>query len=170
MPGTIDTKQMDKIFVERFTKEDCPTGMVEVKIPEGNLRTGVFVGNCKGPGVAVVIKGKLKNLTISNCQDIGVVFDDCITTVELIGSKKVQCQALSTAGSYVIDKCDRTTIFAADESMKEKVVIVSCMSTSTNVMTTKGDDQVENAIPDQIQSTFKTGAAPVHAVVIPDAE
>ena len=114
----------------------------------------------------------MKNLTINNCTDIGVVFEDCITTVEIIGSKKVACQAQSTAGSYVVDKCDRTTIYAATKSFENKIVIVSCMSTATNVVTPTddGEDSVENSIPDQIQSTFHKAHKPEHHVVIPDAE
>jgi len=169
MPGAIDKSQTDKIFVEKYdAKEQKEPIMVEV--PDGNNKTGVFIGNCKGPNLAVIVSGKIKNLTINNCQDIGVVIDDCITTVEIINSKKVAVQANNTAGSFVIDKCDRTTLYVPEESHKNKVVVVSCMSTATNVVTPDGDDQKENAIPDQISSEFQAGSAPTHAVVIPDAE
>ena len=171
MPGKTDTSQADKIFVEKYIASEQKEP-IEIVIPEDNLRTGVFIGNCKGPGLAIIIKGKLKNLTINNCQDIGVIFDDCITTVEIIGSKKVACQATNTAGSYIVDKSDRTTLYAAETSFKSKIVVVSCMSTATNVVTpdAKGEDQIENAIPDQIKSEFQAGANPHHCVVIPDAE
>jgi hypothetical protein len=172
MAGKIDRTQTDKIFVEKYDGKEQKEPL-EVVIDADNLKTGVFVGNCKGPNLAIVIKGKLKNLTISNCTDIAVVIDDCITTVEVIGCKKVAIQANSTAGSYVIDKCDRTTLYLPATSLADKVVCVSCMSTCTNVVcpgAKEEDDSIESAIPDQIQSTFKTGAAAHHCVVIPDAE
>lgn len=134
---------------------------------------------------------QIKNLTISGCENIGVVVDDIVTTVEIINCKKVQVQAKNSAGSWIVDKCDRTTIYLPEGSVKDKVrvesasklsrvtqqtptqaVVVSCMSSATNVLhsTPGGEDMVENAIPEQIQSTFTLGAKPVHEVVIPDAE
>jgi len=137
-----------------------------------DIKTGVFIGDCKGPGFAVIIEGRIKNLTVSNCTDVGVIVDNVVTTVEVINCKKTAVQAKEAAGSYIVDKSDRTTIYVPEASVKEKVVVVSCMSTSTNVMhpTPDGEDTVENAVPDQIQSTFKLGEKPVHEVVIPDAE
>jgi len=120
------------------------------------VKTGIFIGNCKGPGLVVQIQGKCKNITISNSVDIAVVFDTCVTTVEVIGSKKVQVQATVSAGSYIVDKCDRTTLYLADESLKDKVVLYSCQSTATVVHQSKGEDTVEHGIPAQILSTFKT--------------
>lgn len=72
----------------------------------------------------------------------------------------------------VVDKSDRTTLYVPQASIKEKVVVVSCMSTSTNVVHSNeaNDDSIENPVPDQIQSTFVLGKKPEHIVVIPDAE
>jgi hypothetical protein len=172
MPGAIDKSQMNKIFVERYEGKDC-TEPVVVKVDgEDGVKTGVFVGNCKGPNLCIKIEGKVKNITISNCDQCGIVFDNCVTTVEVIGSKRCQIQAVEVAGSYIIDKCDRTQLFLADKSLEDKVVVYSAQSTSTNVYqsTADGEDQEEHAIPDQIISTFKKGVTPEHAVVIPDAE
>merc|ERR1712086_1036875 len=139
---------------------------------EDGAKTGIFIGNCKGPDLCIKIEGKVKNITISNCHQCGIVFDNCITTVEVIGSKRCQIQAIEVAGSYVVDKCDRTQLFLAETSVADKVVVYSAQSTSTNVYqsTPDGEDQEEHAIPDQIMSTFKKATAPTHAVVIPDAE
>jgi len=115
----------------------------------------------------------MKNLTINNCQNIAVVFEDCVTTCEIINCKKLQIQAQNSCGTYVVDKCDRTQLFLASGSCKgdNKVVVMSCMSTATTVTHDKGeDDQVEHGVPDQIKSVFNVDQAPVHEVVVPDAE
>jgi hypothetical protein len=52
---------------------------------------------------------------------MGVVVDDIVTTVELINCKKVQVQAKNVAGSWIVDKCDRTTIYLPEASVKDKV-------------------------------------------------
>jgi hypothetical protein len=43
--------------------------------------TGVFVGKCVG--TTVIIKGKCKNVTLSNCDQCAIVFDTCIATCEV---------------------------------------------------------------------------------------
>ena len=172
MPGVTDTSKKDKIFIEKYEGKE-QTEPLTVEVPAADKpNTGVFVGSCKGPGLCVIITGKIKNLTINNCTDMAVVIDDCITTVEVIGCKKVQIQAKSSAASYNIDKCDRTTLYFPDASAKDKCIVYSCMSTATNVCysTPDGEDQVEKSIPDQVESTFKIGEEPKHSVVIPDAE
>lgn len=170
--GKIDTSQSNKIFVERYdSKLQKEPVIVKVGGDDG-VKTGIFIGNCKGPDLCIKIEGKVKNITISNCHQCGIVFDNCVTTVEVIGSKRCQIQALEVAGSYIIDKCDRTTLFLADKSLDDQVVVYSAQSTSTNVnhAAESGEDSVEHAIPDQMISTFKAKTQPTHEVVIPDAE
>lgn len=167
------TKQTNKVFVENYDgKVINGEPVVVVMDGEEGVKTGVFVGNCKGPNLVIKIEGKCKNITINNCSDMAVVFDTCITTVEMIGSKKVQVQAAVAGGSYIVDKCDRTSLYLADSSLEDQVVVYTCQSTSTVVYqsTADGEDQVEHGIPNQILSTFVKDTAPTHKEVVPDAE
>lgn len=168
--GKIDRSQANKIFIEKYDSRLQKEPVIVKLTGDDASKTGVFIGNCKGPDLCIKIEGKFKNLTISNCHQCGIVFDNCITTVEVIGSKRCQIQAIEVAGSYVVDKCDRTQLFLAETSVAEKVVVYSAQSTSTNVLVPEGEDQIELAIPDQMISTFKKATAPTHDVVIPDAE
>lgn len=166
-------REPTKVYVERYDGKVQKEPVV-VDNGEGDdaVKTGVFIGQCKGPDVVIQIKGKCKNVTVSNCENIAVVFDTCVTTVELIGCKRIQCQAMVACGSYVIDKCDRTDLYIADQSLEDQVVVYTCQSTSTVVhqSSSNGEDQVEHAIPNQILSTFQANEAPTHKEVVPDAE
>lgn len=170
--GSIDRSQTNKIFIEKYDSKTQKEPVIVKVEGEDGAKTGIFIGNCKGPDLCIKIEGKVKNITVSNCHQCGIVFDNCITTVELIGSKRCQVQALEVAGSYVVDKCDRIQMYLADASIADKVVVYSAQSACTNCMysTPDGEDMEEHAIPDQMISTFKKGEAPVHDVVIPDAE
>jgi len=165
-------KETYKVFVEKYDGRVQKTPVI-VALGDGEeaVKTGVFIGNCKGPGIVVQITGKCKNITISNCSDVAVVFDTCVTTLECIGSKKVQCQASVACGSYIVDKCDRTDLFLADKSLEDRVVLYTCQSTATVVHQSAkgGEDQVEHAVPNQILSTFSANKAPIHKEVVPDA-
>jgi hypothetical protein len=168
--GTIK-KEQNKVFIEKYDGRVQKTPIV-VALGDGEdaVKTGVFVGNCKGPGLVVQITGKCKNITISNCTDVAVIFDTCVTTLECIGSKKMQIQASVACGSYIVDKCDRTDLFLADASLADRVVLYSCQSTATVAHQSKGaDDQAEYAIPNQILSTFQAEKPPVHKEVVPEA-
>jgi len=165
-------KETNKVFVEKYDGRIQKTP-IQVALGEGEdaVKTGIFIGNCKGPGLVVQITGKCKNITVSNCTDVAVVFDTCVTTLEVIGSKKMQIQSSVACGSYIVDKCDRTDLFLADESLKDRVVLYSCQSTATVVhqSTKNGEDQVEHAVPNQVLSTFKAEQPPHHKEVVPEA-
>jgi len=166
-------REPNKVFVEKFDgKVQKEPVVVDIGEGEDAVKTGIFIGQCKGPDVVVQIKGKCKNITVSNCEQIAVVFDTCVTTVELIGCKRIQCQALTACGSYIVDKCDRTDLYVADTSLEDQVVVYTCQSTATVVhqSTAGGEDQVEHAIPNQILSTFKENENPTHKEVVPQAE
>jgi len=164
-------KEQYKVFIEKYDARIQKTPIV-LALGEGEdaVKTGVFIGNCKGPGLVVQITGKCKNITVSNCTDVAVVFDTCVTTLECIGSKKMQIQASVACGSYIVDKCDRTDLFLADASLVDRVVLYTCQSTATVAHQSKGaDDQAEHAIPNQILSTFSAEKPPVHKEVVPEA-
>jgi len=166
-------RETNKVFVEKYDgKVQKQPVVVDIGEGEDAVKTGIFVGSCKGPDLVIQIKGKVKNITVSNCENIAVVFETCVTTVELIGCKRIQCQAMTACGSYIIDKCDRTDLYVADGSLEDQVVVYTCQSTATVVhqSTANGEDQIEHAIPNQILSTFATNEAPTHKEVVPDAE
>jgi hypothetical protein len=164
-------REPNKVFVEKFDgKVQKEPVVIELGEGEEAVKTGVFIGQCKGPDVVVQVKGKCKNITVSNCENIAVVFDTCVTTCELIGCKRLQVQAMVACGSYVVDKCDRTDIYAADRSLEDQVVVYTCQSTASVVhqSTSNGEDQLEHAIPNQILSTFSANQAPTHKEVVPE--
>jgi len=166
-------RETNKVFVEKYDgKVQKEPVVLDIGEGEEAVKTGIFVGQCKGPDLVVQIKGKCKNITVSNCENIAVVFETCVTTVELIGCKRIQCQAMTACGSYIIDKCDRTDLYVADGSLEDQVVVYTCQSTATVVhqSTPNGEDQVEHAIPNQILSTFAANEPPTHKEVVPDAE
>lgn len=171
----LDTSKKDKIFADKY---DSAAEPVIIEIPaageDGKHLTGVFIGSSKNT-TFIIQGGKMKNLTIQGCTGCGIVFEDCITVCEVISSKKCQIQAKTTCGTFTIDKSEGVTFYLPDASINggNIVKVVSSLSTGTNCCYTDvagAEDQVEKAIPDQIESVFAAGAVPVHGVVIPDAE
>lgn len=168
LPPSIKT-QGDKVFIENYGKDTDTEYTCE--LIDGKPKVGVFIGKCNG-GV-VRIKGKAKNITISGCVNAGIVFEDCVTTVEVINSKRCQIQGQNTAGTVMLDKCDRTKVYlpAASCTAPLKALVYTTQCSSTTVFFDGvGEDMEEYGAPEQILSTFELGKPVETIVVIPEAD
>lgn len=150
-----------KIYVEGYGKEAKEPVVINVPLKDGNPSVGVYIGSCSD--CTIQLTGKSKNITISGCKNVNVVFENCITMCEVIRCERSNIQGLEAVGTFQIDKCDRVKVYLPDASLENQVVILSAQSTSTNVYysTPDGEDQIEYALPEQLQSVFKKGVAPV---------
>jgi adenylyl cyclase-associated protein len=92
----------NKWFVENITDK------TDVKI-EATPNQGVFVSKIKNTVVTIV--GKSNTIVIENAEASGVIFDDVISTVEVINSKKLQLQANGSVHAISIDKSAGVTVF-----------------------------------------------------------
>lgn len=119
-----------------------------------SLRDSVYIEKCKG-GV-VQITGKVNAITINNVQGLGLIFDDAISIVEVINSKKVQVQVNGTVPTVVVDKSETVTIFASEAS-KESIQVVTSHSSAVNYTIPVGDDVKEFAVPERISASYKGG-------------
>lgn len=169
--GKVET-QRDKIYVEHFGKDQKEPVVVTIPPPAADEgpKVGVFVGQCKD--CVVKIEGKAKVITLSGCEGVGLVFDECVTVVEMINSKKCQVQSLTSCGTFTLDKCDRMKVYLASGSYTEGCLVYTTQCSASNIYypTPDGEDLVEYGIAEQILSTFVTGKEPRTAIVIPDAE
>lgn len=167
--GSIDTSKQDKIFIEHYGKEQKEPVVVKIP-PQPTPKTGVFIGQCSD--CVIKIEGKAKNITVSGCNAAGIVFDECVTTLEAINSKRCQVQALKTCGTFTLDKCDRMKVYLPDASYAAGALVFTTQSSATNIYypTDDGEDMVEYGVPEQILSHFSTGKDVKTEVIIPDAE
>jgi len=118
------------------------------------LRDSIYVE--KSTGGVIKVNGKFNALTINNVQNVGIVFDTAIATVEVINSKKVQLQCVGQAPTIVVDKSNQITIYASEAS-KETTKIITASSTAVNYVVPVGDDTKEYNLPEQVLHLLKGG-------------
>jgi len=126
---------------------------------ETNPKQGVFVSKVKNS--VIYIKGKCNTIIIDNSVGSGVVFDDVISTVEVINSKKIQLQANGAIPSISIDKTEGATVILSSHKSKDSVSIVTSLSSEVNVVVNgdeaKGEEDVEYPVPEQFISKLVNG-------------
>jgi len=169
--GKIEEKKASsKVFIENYCNQKDPVKYA-VKLVDGQPKTGVFIGGCKNS--TIILEGKCKNVTISGCQGCGILFEACVTTVEVINSKRCQIQGSKQAGTFTIDKCDRTKVYLPAGSCKgdAKAMVYTTGSSATCILfpDEKGEQLVEYGIPEQIQTVFQIGKKPITEVIIPES-
>ncbi len=57
-------------------------------------------------GLKLQIKGKVNALTVDSCQRLGILFEDLVSSCELVNSTRVQVQVTGVVPIIAIDKCD----------------------------------------------------------------
>jgi len=125
---------------------------------EANPKQGVFISKIKNS--VVTIKGKSNTIVIDNAVGSGVVFDDVISTVEVINSKKLQLQANGAIPSISIDKTEGSTVILSSPASRNASIVTS-LSSEVNIVVSGDEvqniDDVEYPVPQQFVSKLVNG-------------
>jgi len=158
--GPPELKLENAKWIVRFqqSKEEPIT----IKITD--IKQSVTINDCKK--CSIIIVGKLTNVSVVNCAEVNVVFDDVIATVEAVRSTKLGLQANGKIAQIAIDKCSGVEIYIQSAAGKD-VEIVTSLSDTLNVNfpgATPDDDLIEFPIPSQFTSVIEHGKLNTHPV------
>lgn len=111
------------------------------------------------------IKGKPNSICIDGCSKVDVVFDNALSTCDIVNSKDIQVQILGLAPSINIDGCVAATVYLSSESIASAHVITS-KSAAINLIVPvdDGNDIKETPIPEQFLTKYVDGAWVTEAV------
>jgi len=108
---------------------------------------------------------KVKGVTISNCEGIAVLLHSVVGNVEIVNCKKVQVQLSGTAPIFQIDASDRTSVHLSADAVTGGTRVYTAKSTSTNVYTPQGEEELEHTVPEQIVSQIRNGKLHTEVIV-----
>ena len=74
------------------------------------------------------VKGKVNALSVDSCQRLGVVFEDLVSSCELINSSRIQVQVTGVVPSIAIDKCDGVQVGTPHGPCCSRLFPMSCAS------------------------------------------
>jgi hypothetical protein len=114
----------------------------------------VYISNVTDSFVIVV--GKCTKISVEKAKGSGVVFDDVISTVEVVNSTKIQLQANGVVPAIQIDSTHGGTIFVqTDIGLEAKIVTSLCSGLNVCIPGAREeDDTIETPIPEQFETKY----------------
>ena len=122
-----------------------------ISISDTNSKQAVYVFRCVRSTIKV--SGKVNSIILDNCKRVALVFDDVISSVEIINSQGAQVQVMGKCPTVSIDKTDGCQVFLSKESTTAD--IITAKSSEMNICIPKADgDFSEHAIPEQFRTKW----------------
>ncbi|KAJ8610863.1 hypothetical protein CTAYLR_009143 [Chrysophaeum taylorii] len=134
-----------KWLVENQTKDE---GVITVEMdPKDGVKHTVYICTCYE--ATIDIKGKCKGVAIDGCVKCNVLFDSAISSMEVVNSKSMKCQARGTVPSVAIDKTDGILTYLSRETLDITSFVTSKSSDMQISFPNDAGDMVEAPIPEQ---------------------
>uniref|UniRef100_M4BRV8 C-CAP/cofactor C-like domain-containing protein n=1 Tax=Hyaloperonospora arabidopsidis (strain Emoy2) TaxID=559515 RepID=M4BRV8_HYAAE len=124
------------------------TGSEPVTVSGIVMRQHVYIFGCEG--ATIVLEGKAKNIVFDSCKKTKLIFDNAVSSIEIVNCKGVQVQCKGVVPSVAIDKTDGCLVYVSWEG--REVQFVTSKSSEMNVAFPHGansDEYVEKPIPEQ---------------------
>ncbi|EGC37548.1 hypothetical protein DICPUDRAFT_53913 [Dictyostelium purpureum] len=126
----------------------------EIIISETDSRQTVYIYQCVN--TVVQIKGKVNAITLDGCKKTAIVFENAISSCEVVNCTSIEIQVTGRVPSVAIDKTSGAQVYLSATSLDTE--IVSSKSSEMNVLipgATPNDDLVEIAIPEQFKTIVR---------------
>ncbi|KAF7256426.1 hypothetical protein EG68_06826 [Paragonimus skrjabini miyazakii] len=134
----------NKWVVENFQNQ-------HLHVTETEPKQTVYIYKCVG--CTVEIKGKINSIMVDNCKKTGVVFDDVISSLDVVNCQSVQTQCLGKLQTVNVDKTDGCQIYLSAASKFADVI--TAKSSEINMLIPKEDGEFDEfAVPEQFKTKF----------------
>lgn len=149
---TAPAKKTAQKFPPKFQLEgnrwvvDYVTDQITIDITDTIQSVSLY----KTDGAVIKINGKFNGMVIDSCRKTTIVFDEAISSCQLINCNSVKIQVLKTIPSISIDKTSGCHVYLGPDSLSTQ--IITSKSDECNVLVQKGDDWVEFPVPEQFLS------------------
>mmetsp|Transcript_18849 Transcript_18849/g.23883 ORF Transcript_18849/g.23883 Transcript_18849/m.23883 type:complete len:172 (-) Transcript_18849:62-577(-) len=126
---------------------------------EDVLKATVLVEKCKFAVVQIKVE-KIKQISISNCERIGLVFDSAVVGVDVTRCKNVDVQGTGKFYNAAIESSDSVKLYATKENSADLTILTNGNPQPVIVTIIGGGDEEpsEGYIPAQFQSKYENGS------------
>jgi len=137
-------------------------GAKELVVEVTSIKQSVYVYNCKKS--TLQIKGKPNSICIDACSKVDVIFENALSSCDIVNSKDIQMQCTGMAPSINIEGCVAVTCYLSEES-KETAHVITSKSAAINIIVPTSDGDIkETPIPEQFLTKFSNGEWTTEAV------
>ena len=117
-----------------------------------------MIENCNE--CVIQIKGRVKNILISNCKAVGVIVQDIVSSADIVNCTKVQLQATGKVPSIQIDKTDGCEIYLMTAGTYDDLLIATAKSQDMTITfpdPSNPEDYKMESIPHQFVHRLQKG-------------
>ena len=126
-------------------------GNEELKVTPKESKESVYVYQCTN--CTLKVDGKANGITLDGCKKVAVVFDDVISSIEVINSQKIQVQVLGQCPTVAIEKTDGCQVYLSKTSISAQ--FITAKSSELNVLIPGDEGEFsEHAIPEQFKTSW----------------
>jgi adenylyl cyclase-associated protein len=129
-------------------------GRHDLVIDKTMVKQGVYILNCKD--TFITVKGKVNGIIIDSCVKTAVVFDDAVSSVEMVNSSGIKVQVNGNVPTINVDKTDGVQIFLSKSSLGTSIITSKSSEMNLCIPNQAGDDYDEIVIPEQFESKWNT--------------
>jgi len=126
----------------------------EIIISDTEAKQTCYIFKCSKS--VIQIKGKINAIVLDNCDKTAVVFENLVSTCDIVNCNSVEVQATGTVPSISIDKTSGCQLYLGKDALNTE--IYSSKSSEMNVLippVKEGDDLIEIPIPEQYRTIVK---------------
>jgi len=127
-----------------------------IVISETEAKQTVYLFKCVGS--VVQIKGKINAITLDNCTRTSVVFENLVSSCDIVNCTSVEVQVTGKVPSISIDKTSGCQLYIGKHALDTE--IFTSKSSEMNILipgASEDADLVEIAVPEQYRTTIKGG-------------
>jgi len=118
----------------------------------------VYLYKCDG--AVIQIEGKVNSIAMDSCKKTGLVFDEAVSTCEIINCQGVKVQVKHKCPAIAIDKTAGIVVYLSKTSLDTEIVSGTSSEMNVSIPNPSGkeeDDPIELPVPEQFKSVIKGG-------------
>ncbi|KAK4304249.1 hypothetical protein Pmani_013004 [Petrolisthes manimaculis] len=120
-------------------------------ISEAKMDQSIYIYRCQN--TVVQIKGKVNSVILDSCKKSSVVFDNLVSSAEVVNCQSCHVQVMGIMPIISIEKTDGCQVYLSKESLKAE--IITAKSTEMNILVPKDDGEfAELPIPEQFKTVI----------------
>jgi len=128
----------------------------DLEVSEATARQSVHIFGCSS--CVITISSKVNQIFLDNCNGCTVIFDEIVSSVDMINCTKIHLHSKSKCPSFQIEKTTGVKIDIPSEELDTLHIVTFCAVDVIifAIPKTKGEIVVEYTIPQQILSEIST--------------
>jgi len=137
--------QGNKKWVVEYQK-----GNNEIVLDEVNMKQTAYIFKCENSTIQV--KGKINAIVLDSCKKVGLVYEDVVSTVDILNCQSVQVQSQGMVPTIAVAQTDGCQVYLCEKSLNAE--IVTSKSSEMNVLVPSPNGFDEMAIPEQFKTIY----------------